>query len=91
MHEKGDVGGEFFVFRIFFEDLENYLMVVVFNSTSRGIGSLNIDSTGHMASVLLHAVSNNFSLAFAETPTLIFTLVIWASQKAFQLQLQPPI
>ena len=43
------------------------------NSTFNGIGSLNMDSTGQFASVLLQDASNSSFLAFAETVVLMVT------------------
>ena len=54
--------------------IQNYSLVVS-KSTSSGIGSWNMDNTGHMASVLLQAASSSCFLAFAETLILIFTPV----------------
>ena len=58
-------------------------MAVAFSSISKGIGSLNMDTTGHIASVLLQAASSSCFLAFADTLTVIFTRVSFDESAGF--------
>lgn len=53
------------------------------NSTFKGIGSLNMDSTGQFASVLLQAPSSNSFLAVAQTLVLIVTPVSTGESAGF--------
>jgi len=58
-------------------------VAVVLNSISKGIGSLNMDTTGHIASVLRQAASSSCFLPFADTFTVIFTRVNFAESAGF--------